>query len=109
MGLDPGTPGSHPGLKAGAKPLSHPRIPPRCILVQHKLLELVSDVSGNRVSGNILIGLIGQSEGQSTGKEADAWICQLPFCREQTFQKDRMLDAKGPVTASWSREIPEVS
>ena len=27
MGLNPGTPGSHPGLKAGAKPLSHSGIP----------------------------------------------------------------------------------
>ena len=27
MGLDPGTPGSHPGPKAGAKPLSHPGTP----------------------------------------------------------------------------------
>ena len=27
MGLDPGTPGSCPGPKAGAKPLSHPGIP----------------------------------------------------------------------------------
>ena len=27
MGLDPGTPGSHSGPKAGAKPLSHPGIP----------------------------------------------------------------------------------
>ena len=27
MGLDPGNPGSGPGLKAGTKPLSHPRIP----------------------------------------------------------------------------------
>ena len=27
MGLDPRTPGSHPGLTAGAKPLSHPGIP----------------------------------------------------------------------------------
>ena len=26
MGLDPRTPGSHPGPKAGAKPLSHPGI-----------------------------------------------------------------------------------
>ena len=26
-GLNPGTPGSHPGPKAGAKPLSHPGIP----------------------------------------------------------------------------------
>ena len=26
-GLDPETPGSHPGPKAGAKPLSHPGIP----------------------------------------------------------------------------------
>ena len=27
MGLVPGTPGSHPGLNAGTKPLSHPGIP----------------------------------------------------------------------------------
>ena len=27
VGLDPETPGSHPGLKAGAKSLSHPEIP----------------------------------------------------------------------------------
>ena len=27
-GLNPGSPGSGPGLKAGAKPLSHPGIPP---------------------------------------------------------------------------------
>ena len=26
-GLDPGSPGSHPGPKAGAKPLSHPGCP----------------------------------------------------------------------------------
>ena len=26
-GLDPGTPGLHPGPKVGAKPLSHPGIP----------------------------------------------------------------------------------
>ena len=25
--LHPGTPGSHPGLKAGTKPLSHPGVP----------------------------------------------------------------------------------
>ena len=28
VGLNPRTPGSHPGPKAGAKPLSHPGIPP---------------------------------------------------------------------------------
>ena len=27
VGLDPRTPGSRPGLKAGAKPLSHPGVP----------------------------------------------------------------------------------
>ena len=33
MGLDLGTPGSRPGLKSGAKPLSHPGIPIVCMLV----------------------------------------------------------------------------
>ena len=28
MGLDPGSPRSRPGPKAGAKPLGHPGIPP---------------------------------------------------------------------------------
>ena len=27
VGLNPGTPGSHPGPKAGAQPLGHPGIP----------------------------------------------------------------------------------
>ena len=27
VGVDPGSPGSHPGPKAGAKPLHHPGIP----------------------------------------------------------------------------------
>ena len=27
VGFDPGSPGSRPGLKAGAKPLRHPGIP----------------------------------------------------------------------------------
>ena len=33
VGLDPGTPGSHPGPKAGAKPLSHPGIPEFAFLI----------------------------------------------------------------------------
>ena len=28
VGLNPGSPGSHPGPKAGTQPLSHPGIPP---------------------------------------------------------------------------------
>ena len=30
--LDPGSPGSRPGLKADAQPLSHPGVPGSCIL-----------------------------------------------------------------------------
>ena len=33
VGLDPGAPGSHPGLKADAQPLSHPSVPGRRFLV----------------------------------------------------------------------------
>ena len=32
VGLDPGSPGLRPGPKAGAKPLRHPGIPPKCFL-----------------------------------------------------------------------------
>ena len=34
VGLDPRTPGSHPGPKAGTKPLSHPGIPHAQILIK---------------------------------------------------------------------------
>ena len=34
IGLDLGTPGSRPGPKAGAKPLSHPGIPRRLLLMK---------------------------------------------------------------------------
>ena len=34
VGLDPRTPGTGPGLKAGAKPLSHPGIPNIILLTE---------------------------------------------------------------------------
>ena len=34
VGLDPGTPGSHPEPKAGTKPLSHPGIPYPIVLTE---------------------------------------------------------------------------
>ena len=33
VGFDPGSPGSRPGPKAGAKPLRHPGIPPPSFLI----------------------------------------------------------------------------
>ena len=36
-GLDPRTPGSHPGPKAGTKPLSHPGIPSKSFLKIKKI------------------------------------------------------------------------
>ena len=39
VGLDPGTAGSRPGLKAGAQPLSHPGIPNFSILKNDNYLE----------------------------------------------------------------------
>ena len=36
VGLHPGTPGSGPGLKAGAKPLSHPGIPIKSLKKKQK-------------------------------------------------------------------------
>ena len=35
VGLDPGSPGSRPGPKAGAKPLRHPGIPEITILIMN--------------------------------------------------------------------------
>ena len=34
-GLNPRTPGSYPGPKAGTKPLSHPRIPQNCVFFKN--------------------------------------------------------------------------
>ena len=39
VGFDPGSPGSHPGPKSGAKPLRHPGIP--CPLLSKWLLDQV--------------------------------------------------------------------
>ena len=44
LGLDPGSPGSRPGPKAGAKPLRHPGIP----LSLRKGLDLLRDGSVGR-------------------------------------------------------------
>ena len=42
MGLDPGSPGSHPGLKAGTKLLSHLGCPPFLVILMLKLSCLAS-------------------------------------------------------------------
>ena len=36
-GFEPGSPGSCPGPKAGAKPLSHPGIPPGVLFLKKKI------------------------------------------------------------------------
>ena len=50
MGLDPGTPGSRPELKADAQPLSHPGVPWKAFLTVQSLVllegSLVSPVLG---------------------------------------------------------------
>ena len=43
VGFDPGSPGSHPGPKAGAKPLRHPGIPVFLVLASN-----VSTLSFNK-------------------------------------------------------------
>ena len=39
VGFDPGSPGSRPGPKAGAKPLRHPGIPKDCFLLYSAFSE----------------------------------------------------------------------
>ena len=41
VGFDPGSPGSRPGPKAGAKPLRHPRIPHKSLPNETPLCSLV--------------------------------------------------------------------
>ena len=43
VGFDPGSPGSRPGPKAGAKPLRHPGIPLFLLGAHNLLFHLVSD------------------------------------------------------------------
>ena len=40
VGLDPGSPGSRPGPKAGAKPLRHPGIPYKRFIIKKKKIKL---------------------------------------------------------------------
>ena len=42
VGFDPGSPGSRPGPKAGAKPLRHPGIPSRMFLNLHVIEILLN-------------------------------------------------------------------
>ena len=43
VGFDPGSPGSHPGPKAGAKPLRHPGIPINCYIKKEHWDKLCVD------------------------------------------------------------------
>ena len=43
MGLDPGSPGSRPGPKAGAKPLRHPGIPNKIFFKKYFIYLLMGD------------------------------------------------------------------
>ena len=71
MGLDPGTPGSHPGPNAGAKPLSHPGIPYVTIsnttgyndsaMLEREVqytLEMIKPVPHNESAHNYLKGIV---------------------------------------------------
>ena len=40
VGFDPGSPGSRPGPKAGAKPLRHPGIPYTAFLKEHAVVTV---------------------------------------------------------------------
>ena len=40
MGFDPGSPGSRPEPKAGAKPLRHPGIPTYCFSIAHLFIHV---------------------------------------------------------------------
>ena len=45
VGIDPGTPGLRLGPKAGAKPLSHPGIPPHLAVLKGKSLKYLLEAS----------------------------------------------------------------
>ena len=57
VGFDPGSPGSRPGPKAGAKPLRHPGIP------AHVFISKATDKNGNSVH----FGLPGRQENEAIG------------------------------------------
>ena len=50
VGLDPGTPGSRLGPKAGAKPLSHPRIPAHGYLIPTLTMDYTETMSSTFVT-----------------------------------------------------------
>ena len=48
MGLDPGTPGSHPEPKADTQPLSHPRIPVLSLIDKTDNIQIKGDLAKQR-------------------------------------------------------------
>ena len=63
VGLDPGTPGSRPGPKGGAKPLSHPGVP--------RVHPSYNNPQGNLtyLCGSWLVGLFNCLAFKSSNKE----------------------------------------
>ena len=55
MGLDPGSPGSRPGPKAGAKPLRHPGIPIIGSIISNQLCISEMDLIWSLCTFSILV------------------------------------------------------
>ena len=76
MGLDLGTPGSHPGLKADTQPLSHPGGPFWGFLnsVYHVELVKVRDLPSRPFSGRMLGSPTGQGGTFLELLEPSQWV-----------------------------------
>ena len=46
VGFDPGSPGSRPGPKAGAKPLRHPGIPSKTVFTEFLFTKTLHHLAG---------------------------------------------------------------
>ena len=75
VGLNPGSPGSHPGPKAGAKLLSHPGIPHLTILKGECRLDPSRDCKEvQRASGHLLSLLCRIEE---LGTQVHSWLAHV--------------------------------
>ena len=72
VGFDPRSPGSHPGLKAGVKPLSHPGIPRTIFII---ILDVICFLHCVDICTDGTKAMVGQDAGVLTGIKALAPNC----------------------------------
>ena len=88
VGFDPGSPGSRPGPKAGAKPLRHPGIPQNPILIKEKLFCVSRVPHRPGAEASLRSSQAGLAGGRTTrGADRSIWIdVKTGKCKSDTLE-----------------------